>query len=76
MRLTIDLPPEVLTRARRVAEQRQQSLPATLVDLVALGLATLDRPAAMTTDPVSGLPALTIGHPISAADVANALDSG
>lgn len=70
----MDLPPEVHDRARRIAGERGQSLSATLADLTIRGLASLGEPAKVSTDPVSGLPTLTLGHRVTAADVAEALD--
>lgn len=74
MRTTVDLPPEVHDRAKRIAEERQQSLSATLADLTIRGLASLGEPARVSTDPVSGLPTLTLGHRVTSVDVAKALD--
>lgn len=37
--------------------------------------ASTDEPTGVVIDPVSGLPALTLGRPISASDVTEALDS-
>jgi hypothetical protein len=74
MRTTVDLPPEVHDRAKRIADERRQSLSATLADLTIRGLASLGEPAKVSTDPISGLPTLTLGHRITAADVAEALD--
>ncbi len=74
MRTTVDLPPEVHDRAKRIAGERRQSLSATLADLTIRGLASLGEPATVSTDPVSGLPTLTLGHRVTAADVAEALD--
>lgn len=70
----MELPPEVHARAKRIADERRQSLSATLADLTIRGLASLGEPAKISTDPVSGLPTLTLGHRITAADVAEALD--
>lgn len=74
MRTTVDLPPEVHERAKRLADERRQSLSATLADLTIRGLASLGEPAKVSTDPVSGLPTLTLGHRVTAGDVAEALD--
>lgn len=70
----MDLPPEVHDRAKRLAEERRQSLSATLADLTIRGLASLGEPAKISIDPVSGLPTLTLGHRVTAGDVADALD--
>jgi len=74
MRTTVDLPPEVHDRAKRIADDRRQSLSATLADLTIRGLASLGEPAKVSTDPVSGLPTLTLGHRVTASDVAEVLD--
>jgi hypothetical protein len=74
MRTTVDLPAEVHERAKQIADERRQSLSATLADLVIRGLASRGEPAIVSTDPVSGLPTLTLGHRITAVDVAEALD--
>ena len=74
MRTTVDLSPEVHDRAKRLAAERRQSLSATLADLTIRGLASLGEPAKVSTDPVSGLPTLTLGHRVAAGDVAEALD--
>lgn len=74
MRTTVDLPREVHERAKRLAEQRRQSLSATLADLTVRGLASLGEPATVSIDPVSGLPTLTLGHQVTTDDVAEALD--
>jgi hypothetical protein len=74
MRTTVDLPPDVHDRAKRIAAERHQSLSATLADLTIRGLASLGEPATVSTDPVSGLPTLTLGYQVTGADVAAALD--
>lgn len=74
MRTTVDLPPSVHRRARELARQRGTSLSAVIADLTIRGLAALDEPVTVTTDPVSGLPAITLGRTVTSADVAAALD--
>jgi len=74
MRTTVDLPPEVHERARRLAAERRQSLSATLADLTVRGLAALGEPASISTDPVSGLPTLALSHRVTAAEVTAFLD--
>ena len=74
MRTTVDLPPDVHERAKELAQERHQSLSATLADLTIRGLASLGAPATVATDPVSGLPTLTLGYRVSSVDVAEALD--
>ncbi|MEX0426545.1 hypothetical protein AB3X52_02860 [Nocardioides sp. DS6] len=74
MRTTTDLPPAVHRRVREIAKERHQSLSAVVADLTTRGLAALGEPTKVTTDPVSGLPAITVGQRITADDVADALD--
>jgi predicted transcriptional regulator len=74
MRTTVDLPPAVHRRAQALAESRHQSLSATLADLTVRGLAALGEPVELATDPVSGLPVISLGRPVTAADVAATLD--
>jgi hypothetical protein len=74
MRTTVDLPPVVHRRARELAQRRHQSLSATLADLTVRGLATLDEPLDVVTDPATGLPTITLGRRVTTAEVADALD--
>ena len=74
MRTTVDLPPDVHRRAKLLADERRESLSATLAELTVRGLASLGDEATIGTDPVTGLPTLTLGRPITSADVAEALD--
>ncbi|MFN8129225.1 MAG: hypothetical protein U0R28_10540 [Candidatus Nanopelagicales bacterium] len=74
MRTTVDLPPDAHRRAKQLAAERHQSLSATLADLMIRGLASLGEPATVSTDPTTGFPVLTLGRPVTSADVAEALD--
>ena len=74
MRTTVDLPPDVHERAKRLAAQRHQSLSATVADLTVRGLATLGEPVEVTTDPVSGLPVVSLGRTFTSEQVAALLE--
>ncbi len=74
MRTTVDLPPAVHRRARKLAQERHQSLSTVVADLAVRGLATLGEPLEVTTDPTSGFPVITLGRRITSAEVADALD--
>lgn len=74
VRTTVDLPPDVHQRAKRLAAERHQSLSATLADLMIRGLASMGEPATVSTDPISGLPTLTLGRRVTSDDVAAAPD--
>lgn len=74
MRTTVDLPPSVHRRAAALAESSGRSLSATIADLTARGLGQLDEPITIRTDERSGLPVLSLGRRITAAEVAELLD--
>jgi hypothetical protein len=74
MRTTVDLPPAVHRRARELAKLRGESLSAVIADLTVRGLAQVNEPVTLATDPRSGLPVLSIGRPITADEVADAMD--
>ncbi|MBN9105205.1 MAG: hypothetical protein J0I14_09400 [Propionibacteriaceae bacterium] len=73
MRTTVDLPPAVHRRARELAAQRGVSLSSVLSDLTVRGLAQLDAPVKLITDRVTGLPMLTLGRKVTAADAASGM---
>jgi len=70
MRTTVDLPPAVHRRARKLAQQRGSSLSAVLVDLAVRGLAQLDAPVHLSVDSRFQLPVLSVGRRITSEDVA------
>ena len=74
MRITVDLPPVVHRRVVALAESRHQSLSATVAELTIRGLAALGQPVELATDPVSGLPVISLGRSVSSAEVAAVLD--
>lgn len=74
MRTTVDLPPAVHRRAIQMAADRNSSLSAVLAELVTRGLAQLNEPVELTTDPQTQLPTLSLGRRITSAEVAEALD--
>jgi hypothetical protein len=74
VRTTVDLAPALHRRALELARSRGQSLSATLAELIARGLSQIDQPIVVRTDEMSGFPVLSIGRPVSAEDVAAALD--
>jgi hypothetical protein len=74
MRTTVELPSAALRRAREIAEQRGQSLSSVVAELTIRGLAQLDEPVQVTTDPGSGFPMISVGRRVTSEDVASALD--
>lgn len=74
MRTTVDLPPAVHERARRLAAELGLSLSAVVAQLTMRGLAQLDTAVELHTDDRTGLPVLSIGRHITSKDVADALN--
>lgn len=70
----MDLPPAVHRRAVELAKRRGNSLSAVIADLTVRGLAQIDEPVTLRTDPRSGLPVLSIGRRLTTDEVAAALD--
>lgn len=74
MRTTVDLPPAAHRQVQELAASRHQSMSAVIAELTLRGLAQLRVEVEYSRDPLSGLPVLSVGHPVTAQDVANALD--
>lgn len=74
MRTTVDLPPSVHRRAVELARIRHTSLSAVIADLTVRGLATLGEDVTVGTDPVSGMPVVSVGRRITSSEVAELLD--
>ena len=76
MRTTVDLPPALHQRVARTAAARGVSLSSMISELTALGLEqseAVDPGAGISTSPVTGLPQLRSGRPITAGEVADFL---
>ncbi len=74
MRTTVDLPPAAHRRAKELAAARGESLSKVVADLAIRGLAQLDTPVEVSTDPRTGMPLLHVGRRVTDADVAELLD--
>lgn len=74
MRTTVDLPETVHRRAQALARARNTSLSAMLAELTVRGLASLEVPVTLETDPVSGFPVLSLGRTVTSEQVAHLLD--
>lgn len=74
MRTTVDLPPALHERVKELASLRHQSLSATIAELTTRGLVGVGDSIRVSVDPVSGLPAISIGKTISSAEVAELID--
>ena len=58
----------------QLAEQRGLSLSAMISELTVRGLAQLDTPLSVARDEVTGLPVISLGRSITAAEVADLID--
>lgn len=74
MRTTVDLPPRTHARAKLLAEERGVSLSAIIAELTVRGLAQLDAPVQVERDEITGLPLISLGRGITAAEVAELID--
>jgi len=74
MRTTVDLPPAVRQRAQELAKQRGVSLSSVLAELTVRGLAQIDSPVHLSTDPRTGFPVISLGRTVTSDDVAQLLD--
>ena len=74
MRTTVALPERLHERARCLAASRHESLSTTLASLIAYGLDAINDEPRVVRDPVSGFPTITLGHPVTAEQVADLID--
>lgn len=72
MRTTIDLPDDLHGIATAIARDTSRSLSDTVADLMRTGLG-LRPPLEIRRDPLTGLPVISLGRPITVEDV-RALD--
>jgi Arc/MetJ family transcription regulator len=68
MRTTIDLPEDLHKQALAIARDTHRTLSETVADLIRRGLGA-GRPAALSTDPRTGLPLVSIGTVVTSEDV-------
>jgi len=68
MRTTIDLPDDLHRQAQAIARDTRRTLSDTVADLIRRGLGT-GRAAAMSTDPRTGLPVVSVGTIVTSEDV-------
>ena len=69
MRTTVDLPPAVHRRAKELAQARGTSLSEMVAELTVRGLGQMDEPVKVSTDPMTGLPVISIGRRVTQQDV-------
>jgi hypothetical protein len=68
MRTTIDLPDDLHKQALAIARDTRRSLSETVADLLRRGL-NAGGPVAITTDPRTGLPLVSVGTVVTSEDV-------
>jgi Arc/MetJ family transcription regulator len=68
MRTTIDLPEDLHKQALAIARDTHRTLSETVADLIRRGLGA-GRPAALSTDPRTGLPLVSVGTVVTSEDV-------
>jgi hypothetical protein len=68
MRTTIDLPDDLHKQALAIARDTRRSLSETVADLLRRGL-NAGRAAAVSTDPRTGLPLVSVGTVVTSEDV-------
>lgn len=73
MRTTIDLPDDVHRVATAIARDRNESLSATVTELVRRGL---DAPGSPVVERRGGFPIVRVGRPVTAEDVRALDDDG
>lgn len=69
MRTTIDLPEDLHKQAQAIARDTRRTLSETVVDLMRRGLGASSSQAAMSKDPRTGLPLVSIGTIVTSEDV-------
>ena len=69
MRTTVDLPPALHHRISRAAAAHGVSLSAMISELTALGLEHSGAEEEIGTSPVTGLPQLRAGRPVTAEEI-------
>lgn len=75
VRTTIDLPDDLHRQALAIARDTRRTLSQTVADLVRRGLASGDT-AAISTDPRTGLPVVSVGTVVTSEDVRSLEDEG
>ncbi len=69
MRTTIDLPEDLHKQAQAIARDTRRTLSETVVDLMRRGLGASNSNTAMSTDPRTGLPLVSVGTIVTSEDV-------
>ncbi|CAA0138339.1 Putative antitoxin VapB29 [Mycolicibacterium vanbaalenii] len=69
MRTTIDLPEDLHRLAQAIARDTHRSLSETVADLIRRGLVAGNSTAAVSKDPRTGLPLVSVGTIVTSEDV-------
>jgi hypothetical protein len=75
MRTTIDLPDDLHKQALAVARDTHRTLSETVTDLIRRGLGA-GSTTAISTDPRTGLPVVSVGTTVTSEDVRSLEDEG
>ena len=68
VRTTIDLPDELHERAQAIARDTRRTLSETVADLIRRGLG-VSTSSTISTDPMTGLPVVSVGTIVTSEDV-------
>ena len=69
MRTTIDLPDDLRLQAQAIARDTRRTLSETIADLMRRGLGAGGATTAISTDPRTGLPVVSVGTVVTSEDV-------
>lgn len=69
MRTTIDLPDDLHKQAQAIARDTRRTLSETVADLMRRGLGAGSAATAVSTDPRTGLPVVSVGTVVTSEDV-------
>lgn len=69
MRTTIDLPDDLHKQAQAIARDTHRTLSETVADLMRRGLGAHRPTTPIATDPLTGLPAVSVGRVVTSEDV-------
>jgi hypothetical protein len=69
MRTTIDIPEDLHKQAQAIARDTRRTLSETVVDLMRRGLGAPNSNTAISIDPRTGLPLVSIGTIVTSEDV-------
>ena len=67
------MPDATFEQVRRVADEMRQSVSSLITTFTVRGLGQMGNPFKLETDATTGLPVISIGRPITAQEVAEAI---